>query len=129
MFSISRKALMDLASASLEERMAETFTRRLRELDDQAKARLISGFKRASEPARVRSAFDLPAERRAAIQNALNEMAATEVEVRFEVAPEVVGGIELLTDGERLAWSIGDYLGTLQKRIVELFEKRDRAVG
>ena len=37
-FAIARKALTDLASASLEERMAETFIRRLGAMDGKAKA-------------------------------------------------------------------------------------------
>jgi F-type H+-transporting ATPase subunit b len=36
-FAIARKALTDLATTSLEERMSEVFTRRLRELDGEAK--------------------------------------------------------------------------------------------
>ena len=39
-FAIARKALADLATASLEERMGEVFTRRLREMNGQAKAAL-----------------------------------------------------------------------------------------
>jgi len=34
------KALMDLATTSLEERLSEVFTRRLREMDTQSKASL-----------------------------------------------------------------------------------------
>ncbi len=37
-FGISRKALADLATVSLEERMGEVFTRRLREMDPKSKA-------------------------------------------------------------------------------------------
>jgi hypothetical protein len=36
-FAIARKALTDLATVSLEERVGEVFTRRLRELDPKAK--------------------------------------------------------------------------------------------
>ena len=72
-FAIARKALGDLATVSLEERLGEVFTRRLRELDAKAKEGLGTALKTASEPALVRSTFDLPAEQRAAIQNALNE--------------------------------------------------------
>ena len=36
-FAIARKTLTDLANVSLEERVAEVFTRRLRELDPKAK--------------------------------------------------------------------------------------------
>ena len=38
-FAIARKALTDLATTSLEERLGEVFTRRLREMDGKAKAR------------------------------------------------------------------------------------------
>ena len=38
-FAIARKALADLATTSLEERMGEVFTRRLRAMDGQTKAR------------------------------------------------------------------------------------------
>src|ERR1035438_4841438 len=39
-FAIARKALTDLATTSLEERLGEVFTRRLREMDGKAKANL-----------------------------------------------------------------------------------------
>ena len=67
-FAITRKALMDLATTTLEERMGDVFTRRLRELDDKSKAVLGDALKKNAEPALVRSTFDLPAKQRAAIQ-------------------------------------------------------------
>jgi len=71
-FAIARKALTDLATTSLEERVGDVFIRRLREADGQAKAGLAAALKTASDPAIVRSAFDLPVEQRVAIQNAIN---------------------------------------------------------
>ena len=73
MFAIARKTLTDLAGTSLEERMSEVFARRVRELDDEAKEDLAKALRTSSDPALVRSAFELPAEQRAAIQHALNE--------------------------------------------------------
>lgn len=123
-FAIARKALTDLATTTLEERMSEVFTRRLREMDNQAKARLGAALKTASDPALVRSAFDLPAPQRAAIQNALNEAFSAEVRVRFETASDLIGGIELATNGQKVAWSIDDYLGSLEKSVAALVGKR-----
>ena len=54
-FAIARKALTDLATTSLEERLGEVFTRRLREMDGQAKAGLGEALKTESDPAVVRS--------------------------------------------------------------------------
>ena len=125
-FAIARKALTDLATTSLEERLGDVFTRRLREMDGQAKAGLAEALKAASDPARVRSAFDLPAEQRTAIKNALDETFSAEIHVRFETAPELISGIELSTNGQKVAWSIADYLTSLEKGVEGLLKEMDK---
>ena len=126
-FSITRKALADLATVSLEERMGEVFTRRLRELDSKAKTLLGDALKKNSEPALVRSTFDLPAEQRAAIQNALNETFSAEISLRFETKPDLVCGIELFSNGQKVGWSIADYLASLEKGVGELLKENDKS--
>lgn len=137
-FAIARKALMDLAATSLEERLGEVFTRRLREMDVQAKESLSKAIKTAMEPSIVRSAFDLPAEQRAMIQNALNETFSadpsaqdwTGIHIRFETAPELISGIELSTaNGQKVAWSIADYLVSLEKGVDELLNEVDKPLA
>jgi F-type H+-transporting ATPase subunit b len=128
-FAIARKALADLATTSLEERMAEVFTRRLREMDGQAKEGLGEALKTAPEPALVRSAFDLPAKQRAAIHDAVNETFSAEIHLRFETAPEVISGIELTANGQKVAWSIADYLVSLEKGVEELLKEKDTREG
>ncbi len=125
-FAIARKALADLATTSLEERMCEVFTRRLRELDVRAKASLGEALKSSSAPGIVRSSFDLPAEQRAEIQNALNETFSAEIHLRFETAPDLISGIELTSNGHKVAWSITDYLASLEKGVDELLKAKDK---
>ncbi len=125
-FAIARKALTDLATTSLEERIGAVFTRRLRELDGNAKGALGSALKNAKEPAVVRSAFDLPADQRATIQNAVNETFSADIHLRFETTPDLVGGIELTANGQRVAWSIADYLTSLEKGVSELLQQQDK---
>jgi F-type H+-transporting ATPase subunit b len=125
-FAITRKALGDLATVSLEERMGEVFDRRLRELDGQTKTVLGEALNKNSEPALVRSTFDLPAEQRAAIKNALNETFSAEIRVRFETTPDLVSGIELTTNGQKVGWSIKDYVTSLEKSVGELLSERDK---
>ena len=125
-FAIARKALTDLAGASLEERLGEVFTCRLREMDGEAKAGLAEALKKTSEPALVRSACDLPAEQRAAIQTALNETFSADIHLRFQTAPDLIGGIELTTNGHKVAWSIADYLASLEKGVDELLKEKDQ---
>lgn len=125
-FAIARKTLADLATTSLEERLGEVFVRRLREMDGQAKEGLAGALRTSSDPAIVRSAFDLPAEQRATIQHALNETFSAEIHVRFETAPDLVSGIELTTNGQKVAWSIADYLGSLEKDVSELLKEKTK---
>ena len=74
----------------------------------------------------MRSAFELPAEQRAAIQNALNETFSRDIRLRFETAPDLISGIELTTNGQKVAWSIADYLASLEKGVGELLNEQAR---
>lgn len=125
-FAIARKTLNDLAGTSLEERMAEVFTRRLRGLSDPARQVLAEAFRTGSGPAFVRSAFELPDGQRAAIGNALNETFSAEVRVEFETRPDLVSGIELTSNGQKVAWSISDHLASLEKGVGELLKGKTK---
>ena len=118
-FAIARKALTDLATTSLEERLVEVFIRRLGEMEATMKTALSTAITASTGPAVVRSAFGLPAEQQALIQRALNETHAAKIQVRFDVAPELISGIEFTVGGQQVGWSIASYLTSLQKRADE----------
>jgi F-type H+-transporting ATPase subunit b len=126
-FEIARKALADLAATSVEERIVAVFADRLRQLDSPTKAGLTKALEAASDSALIRSAFALPAEQRAAIQNALDETFAAHVHVRFETAPDLVSGIELAASGQKVGWSIDGYLASLEKGIDDLLKEKEKA--
>ena len=120
-FEIARKTLADLAVANLEERVCEVFTRRLREMDGKAKESLAAALKMSPESV-VRSAFDMPAAQRATLQNALNETFSAEVRIRFETSPSTICGIELAVGEQKLAWSIAEYLASLENKVRSLMD-------
>lgn len=126
-FGIARKALMDLSGTSLEERMGMLFVNRLRAMNDKAKVSFGEALKTASESALVRSAFDLPVEQRTAIQKALTEIFSAKVRIQFQTAPDLVGGIELSAKGQKIAWSIADYLTSLEQGVGELLKDKTKA--
>ena len=70
----------------------------------------------------------MPVEQRAAIQNALNETFSADIHLRFETAPDLVSGIELTTNGQKVAWSIADYLASMEKGVGELLKEPDKPV-
>jgi F-type H+-transporting ATPase subunit b len=122
-FAIARKALTDLATTGLEERLGEVFTRRLREMNGAAKTGLGASLKAGTTPAIVRSAFELPGVQRATIQNALNETFSADIHLQFETSPELISGIELTSNGQKVAWSIADYLASLENAVDKLLAK------
>lgn len=125
-FAIARKTLTDLATASLEGQMAEVFSRQLRAMNGQGKVGLGAALKTAADPALVRSAFDLPAEQRATIQHAINETFSADIPLRYETAPALVSGIELTANGQKVAWSITNYLASLESGVGELLKAKDQ---
>lgn len=123
-FAIARKALTDLAGASLEERMVEAFIARLGAMDEESKAALGESIKAASESVLVRSAFELPEPQRTAIQEALDETFSLQIPLRFEIAAEQLGGIELSANGQKVAWSIAGYLASLERSVEALLKEK-----
>jgi F-type H+-transporting ATPase subunit b len=121
-FAIARKTLSDLATVSLEERVGEVFTRRLRQMDAKGKEELGAALKASPEASLVRSAFELPADQKAAIQNALNETFSSVIRLRYETDPNAISGIEITANGQKLAWSISAYLDAFGQSLEKMFE-------
>jgi len=119
-FAISRKTLRDLADSSLEERITQAFIRQLREMNGSTIQDLADSLIESSKPIRVLSAFDLPEVQQIAIRHAIKEISAVDTLVSFDVDPNAIAGIEMTSSGRRIAWSIDDYLTSLQKSITEL---------
>jgi len=119
-FSIARKTLRDLSDTGLEQRITQAFTRQLQDMNSSTKQDLADALKNPSESVRVRSAFELPEEQQDTIRQSVNEISAADTPVHFEVAPNVIAGIELTSSGRKIAWSIDEYLTSLQKSISEL---------
>jgi F-type H+-transporting ATPase subunit b len=127
-FEVARRALSDLASMTLEERLGEIFTRRLREMKPEAKQLFDAALRAPHAAAVVRSRFALAAQERATIQNALNETFAADIPLAFETASDSICGIELTAGGQRLSWSIAGYLGALEEKARALLDTPDTDV-
>lgn len=119
-FEITRRVLADLATASLETSLADVFVRRLGELDGPARDGLAAALSTPGAHPVVQSAFALPDAQRVAIQSAVKTCVRSDIAIEFVTAPELVSGIELIGAGQRLSWTIDQYLGALERTIAEL---------
>jgi F-type H+-transporting ATPase subunit b len=130
-FAIVRQTLNDLASVNLEQQMTEVFTQQLHSLDDEAKTKLSKALNNhtksnpAFSPAIIHSVFELTPEQSNLIQDTINQTFSADIALRFETAPDLVSGIELLASGQKLAWSISDYLKTLEQEVTDILKSRE----
>jgi len=83
---------------------------------------LAAAIETASNAALVRSAFELPAEQRTEIEQAISEIRGAAVRVSYESVPGLISGLELSAGGRKLAWSVADYLAALEKSVGEILE-------
>lgn len=125
-FAIALKTLKDLAGTTLEARMVDTFVNRLSALSSEEKQGLVAALKAPAEPVIVRSAFELPEAQRTTTQAAINTLLGVSADVHFETAPDLVSGIELSTAGQKVAWSIAEYLASMEKGISELLDTTEQ---
>ncbi len=126
-FSIARKVLGDLAGITLEQRISEVFVQRIRTLTGEAKQHLGDALKHTNKPVLVSSAFDLPQAQQAAIHQAINETFSADIPLRFETASDIVRGIEIYAEGQKVSWSIAEYLQSLQQGVDELVKQQSDA--
>ena len=129
-FAITRKALAEIASESLEEQSVETFIKRVKDLNDEEKKRFIQAFRSDENlqvgrqlPILIRSAFDLPVKQQHNISKAVDAVLETKTPLQFKTATGIISGIELTTKGYKLAWSFSEYLDSLEKNISETMKE------
>ncbi|AUH00761.1 F0F1 ATP synthase subunit B [Prodigiosinella confusarubida] len=119
-FSIARKTLVDLADVTLETRMVLVFVARLQNLSTDEKQKLVDALLVAAQPIVVRTVFELPATDRTIIETQIRELFGAKTTLCFETAPEMVSGIELSANGQKVAWSIAEYLAEMENGVIEL---------
>lgn len=117
--SVSRRALMDLADATLEARMIEVLIRRIESLDDDTQARFAGSFENSRNQLLVRSAFEVEPALRQRIEEAVRQRFAADVTVEYEIVPELICGVEARVGDHKLAWTLDDYLNTLEDTLFE----------
>jgi F-type H+-transporting ATPase subunit b len=130
----TRKVLSDIASSTLEALIVDVFIQRVRELSADQRAQLVLAL--AAEPAAtaaaspewvIRSTFVLSSEQKENIEQVLQENLLGDKPVRFMTDPSLIAGIELIARGHKLAWTIADYLSSLEREVERLWKNRAAA--
>jgi F-type H+-transporting ATPase subunit b len=123
-FAITRKALEDLASNDLETLTVKTFVKRLNGLKDEERKQLLSAFQLNAKPILVRSAFDLSDGLQQSIRESVDGILGTKGQYLFETKPELISGIEFISNGYKLSWNITEYLKTFENAMSEVTKEK-----
>jgi F-type H+-transporting ATPase subunit b len=118
-FALSRRAFKDLADSTLEAQVAAVFCERLRAMKKEDKSKLSTAIQASTQPVSVRSAFPLPLHLQNTLQAAIDTVFERSVALRFEVASPLIVGIELTAQGQRVGWSIVEYLTAFEGDVAD----------
>ncbi|MCP5541400.1 MAG: F0F1 ATP synthase subunit B [Akkermansiaceae bacterium] len=125
---IADKLLRDLADTDLQERILGKFLAMLARLPEAEKAALRAGAGKSKTGAVIRSAFGLNDERRGSLEKAAREILGAGAPVAFETKASLGCGIELAVDGHKIAWTLEDYLRSLDTWVTGLLAGRRRGM-
>lgn len=125
---VARRALQDLADVQVEQRMADLFVTRIRELEPAERAEISESIQESDGKIVIRSTFELPEEMQQRIADAVQAQIMDEgsLDARFETSPDLISGIEMQVDGYQVGWTIRDYLDDLEEQIRRTIEQESQ---
>ena len=122
--AIARRVIKDLSNTDLENRITSIFIERLQKVDNNEREALAQAVQHSMEGIKVNSAFEIPGESAKKIVRLLQNLTTDPVDVRFEILPELICGIELKLRGRKISWNIADYLGSFEESIGAAIEAK-----
>jgi F-type H+-transporting ATPase subunit b len=123
-YAIARQALQDLANEDLESQIINLFIKRLQNTDKSESEMILEFYKNIDRDIIVRSSFAITEEMRQKIQETVRNQTGIEAIMQYEIAPELICGVEMDSHGTRVSWSIAGYLNTLQADLSEVLAQK-----
>ena len=121
--TIAQRVVGDLACLDVQQCAVQVFLEKIRSLDDDAWKSFLPG------ELLLRSAYDLPEDTRADIQQTIEQHSKMPVTVRFERAPELGLGVELRGNGRRIGWNSASYLEAMEQDLKSALEQHPEHVS
>ena len=132
-YEITRKVLADLADVKLEEKMFECFCKHLQSITPEEKHNLNKIIESGKSGLILYSAFELtPAKIKktnAILQQVISPNINRHYPLKYEIKPELISGIELRSNGWKIAWNSEDYLNVLQTNIKQLLDEQRETIN
>ncbi len=120
--SIARRALADLADQELESCTVRVFINRLKTVGQAERDKIAAYLLESGGDVLIQSAFEITADQRSEVVEALRQAFDCDLDVRFEVTSDLMCGIAMHTDSHRVAWELNDYLDGLEEQILAMLD-------
>ena len=114
-YSITRRVLKDLADIDLDERIVEILSEKIQAMDEEERRKFREAISSEGKIT-VQCAFDIPPEARSKLDEVIRRSIAQATEVEYEKSADMMSGYEIRSDGHKIAWSMKDYLDTLEEK-------------
>lgn len=124
--AITTKVLKDLATVTLQEQVVESFLSRLKDLDANQKKDLKSEIQGRSEPIVLRTAEEMGPELKKKTDSVIQGLFGSSLTLVYESSADLICGIEVCFPGQKIAWTIQDYLSTLSEKLINLIHEEDQ---
>jgi F-type H+-transporting ATPase subunit b len=125
-YAAASRILKDLANEDMEKSIMTLFIQMVKSMDDKESAMIRDAIKQSATGVIVQSAFDITADMRNQLNQIIQGYGGAQDAVQYETLPEIVSGIEMRTDGYKLAWSLNDYLETLEDSFSHALQEEAR---
>lgn len=125
-----RQVLREMADAELEYQVIQVFLKRLQDLSPAERQIFEAAMREAqreTQPVTVYSTFELPETARQQIIRAVHTHIRDAAPLQFATTPHVISGIELRTTDFKLAWSLENYLDSLEETLAAVFAEETEA--
>lgn len=126
--NILRQALQSLADAHLEEQAVEHFIERI-DAEEEQKDQVQRFIQDGDKALTVRTSFDLSQQQREQLQEVMDKLADGEVRIEFETAEDLLCGVELRSNGQKVGWSLQEYLSRFDESLTERVQNQTQRTG
>ena len=123
-----RQVLAALADVQLEQLVIQVFLKRVRNWDREEKQVLCQAIAATdkTQEAIISSSFEISEELRQQIISVLRQELVGDLDIKFEVKPALICGIELKTSGRRIAWNVEEFLNDFEEDLAVVFTREAR---
>jgi F-type H+-transporting ATPase subunit b len=123
-FAMARQALTDLAEVSLEEQMIAVFMAKLQQWSESEKQQMLAEINVSNTPLLIRTAFELSPSQMTELEQAVQNLFGRETHLQFKTSVQLISGIELSSDGQKIAWAVNSYFHHFENQLNEMLPLR-----